>query len=166
MLLHGAGARSPVISESAAGFVTTLERFYVQLTGLGAVYDLPIDLVLGDGHGATAGHPGQPKGNRAPPSATRRFTGLPDLVVEIASPSTARYDRDAHRGQAGGLRPRRHSRVLARLALMVKRSKCWSLADERSTSSAGVFHGDERLPSRVLPDLPVAVKEFFVADPR
>ena len=103
-------------------------------------------------------------GNQRVVVGDKKIYGPPDLVVEIASPSTARYDRDAHSGKQAA-----YARAGIREYWLVdpdgETIEVLALAGERY-ELVGVVHGDERLPSRVLPDLPVAVKEFFVADPR
>ena len=85
-----------------------------------------------------------------------RILGTPDLVVEISSPSTAGHDR------------RRKQDTYARAGV----PEYW-IADPRARTievlmlengeyrSAGVFEGEAKLPSRVVPDLPVPVDQFF-----
>jgi Uma2 family endonuclease len=82
--------------------------------------------------------------------------GTPDLVIEVSSPSTATYDR------------RRKMDAYARAGVR----EYW-IADPPSQTverlylengqyvSAGVFQGAALLPSRVLPDFPVRVEQFF-----
>ncbi len=82
--------------------------------------------------------------------------GAPDLVVEIASPSTATYDR------GDKLRAYQRARV----------PEYW-LADPHAHTievlvltgtkyrSQGVFEGQSLLPSTVIPGFPVSVEEIF-----
>ncbi len=87
-----------------------------------------------------------------------RMLGAPDLVVEIASPSTARHDlhakQDAY-AQAGVpeywvVNPDAHM-----IELLILKNNVYR--------SLGLFSGDVTIPSVVLPGFPVQVSQFFVA---
>jgi Uma2 family endonuclease len=85
-----------------------------------------------------------------------KISGTPDLVIEVASPGTAGQDRrkkqDAY-ARAGVPEywiPDPHAKTIEVLAL-----------DGNAYRSLGVFEGGARLPSRVVPELPVAVEQFF-----
>ncbi len=86
-----------------------------------------------------------------------RMLGAPDLVVEIASPSTARHDLHEKQNayaQAGVpeywvVNPDAQTIEL----LMLKNGVYRSL---------GLFSGDVTLPSVVLPGFPVQVGQFFI----
>jgi Uma2 family endonuclease len=128
---------------------------HVRLTGLGRVYIAPIGVelaankvvepdivvILHDNLGIV-----QPK----------RIQGVPNLVVEVASPSTAGYDRREKQDTyaAAGVAeywvvdPAAHTIEVLTLA-------------GNSYTSLGIFEGDTLLPSKVVPGLPVAVKQFF-----
>ena len=86
----------------------------------------------------------------------KRVVGAPDLVVEIASPGTAFYDRltkyetYARFGIPEYWIAKAASRTVEVLVL-----------EEGKYRSLGVFHRQERLPSRIVPELPVAVDQFF-----
>lgn len=89
----------------------------------------------------------------------RRLVGPPDLVVEIASPSTAAYDRDGVQGKRA---------AYAQIGV----SEYW-IADPAARTitllrlegdhyrELGSFAGDDRLPSQVLPKLTTPVRRFF-----
>jgi Uma2 family endonuclease len=85
--------------------------------------------------------------------------GPPDLAVEVASPSTAAYDRDPDEGKWGA-----YARIGVPeywIADPLDRSiEVLVLADE-TYDSLGVFQGDDLLPSRVLPGLPTPARRFF-----
>ncbi len=85
-----------------------------------------------------------------------RIIGAPDLVVEILSPKTASKDRHEKRAayeQAGVpeywlVDPETRSVEL----LVLKEGRYQNL---------GAFRGKERVPSRIVPELPVEVEQFF-----
>ena len=85
-----------------------------------------------------------------------RLIGAPDLVVEVASPSTARHDLDE----------KLHSYARAEVP------EYWVVNPDAQTvevlvwqnwgySSLGLFGGHTMLPSQVVPDFPVSVEQFF-----
>lgn len=87
----------------------------------------------------------------------KKIVGAPDLVVEVASPSTAAYDRltkydvYARAGVTEYWIVKPDSRVVEILVL-----------EDGTYRSLGAFSGKATLPSRVVPDLPVRVEQFFV----
>lgn len=139
---------------SAARFVYHLMT-HIDFAGLGRVFPAPVDVelapdrvvqpdvvvVLMQNLGVLAGS---------------RIIGAPDLVVEIVSPATAGYDR------------REKQDAYARAGV----PEYW-IADPASRTievltleqgryrSLHVFARQARLPSRVLPDFPVVVEQFF-----
>jgi Uma2 family endonuclease len=88
---------------------------------------------------------------------TKRVVGSPDLVIEVASPSTAVYDRltKYETYERFGVPEYWIARDDARTieVLVLENGKYRSL---------GVFSGQETLPSRIVPNLPVQVDQFFV----
>lgn len=91
--------------------------------------------------------------------AERRLVGPPDLVVEIASPSTAAYDRDPTEGKRGAYARMRvgeywivdpAARTVEVLAL-----------EGDSYTALGVFHGEAPLLSRALPELRLSAARLF-----
>jgi len=82
--------------------------------------------------------------------------GAPDLVVEVASPSTSGFDRRekqdvyAHAGvqEYWVVNPDAHTVEV----LVLEAGKYVSLS---------IFRGKAILPSRVMPEFPVAVEQFF-----
>ena len=128
---------------------------HVDLPGLGQVYQAPTDVEL---------HPGdvvQPDvfvvlnshlDRLTPP----RLIGTPDLVIEVASPSTARHD----------LSEKLYTYARAEVP------EYWIVNPDAQTvellvwqswgySSLGLFAGHTTLPSQVVPDFPVSVGQFF-----
>ncbi|HYL44347.1 MAG TPA: Uma2 family endonuclease [Ktedonobacteraceae bacterium] len=87
----------------------------------------------------------------------KKVVGAPDLVVEVASPGTAAFDRLTK------------SNIYAHAGV----SEYWIVNTERHTvevlvledgkyRSLGIFRGEQILPSRIMPDLPIGVERFFV----
>jgi Uma2 family endonuclease len=128
----------------------------VEDTGLGQVFGSPdIDI------GPTTVRPDAAVvlNEHADIIAENRLIGPPDLVVEIASPSTAAYDRDPDEGKRG---------AYARIGV----PEYW-IADPLDRSievlalegdhyrSLGVYQGDERLISRLLPGISSPTRRFF-----
>lgn len=88
-----------------------------------------------------------------------RIVGPPDLVVEIASPSTAAYDRDPVEGKRGA-----YARMsVPEYWIVDPEARCVELLalDGGAYSSLGTFSGDERLASRVLPALSLTARQLF-----
>jgi Uma2 family endonuclease len=91
--------------------------------------------------------------------AEKRLVGPPDLVVEIASPSTAAYDRDAEQGKQGA-----YARIGVREYWIVDpqtRSIEVMVLDDDHYTSLATFTGDDEVRSRVLPELAMAARRFF-----
>jgi Uma2 family endonuclease len=129
---------------------------YIDLRGFGKVYDAPTDVELSPGNIV------QPDIfvirnihlDRETPSCLR---GAPDLVVEVASPGTARFDLNEKLNAyaSAGVpeywiaNPDAHTIEVLKL----EGSVYYAL---------GLFSGSVTLPSLVVPDLPVRVEQFFV----
>ena len=128
---------------------------HIDLAGIGKLFTAPIDVDLG------------PKNVYQPDLVVvlnthmdrvgeKKIIGAPDLVIEIASPSTATYDRlnkyekYARAGIAEYwiVNPTRHTTEVLVL-------------EDGEYRSLGIFRGEQTLPSRIIPDLPVAVERFF-----
>jgi Uma2 family endonuclease len=86
----------------------------------------------------------------------KRIIGTPDLVVEIASPSTAGYDRRTKQDAYASARvpeywlvdPYAHTVEVLRL-------------EGDAYQSAGVVEGESAIPAHVLPGLPAHAEQFF-----
>src|SRR6266446_173827 len=119
--------------QDIVGEIYVALRAYVKLAGLGRVFMGPLDVQL-----------------------SPENTFQPDLAVEIASPSTAAYDRLTKYekyAQAGIteywiVKPTR--RTVEVLVL-----------ENGEYRSLGIFSEQATLPSRVIPGLPVRVEQFF-----
>jgi Uma2 family endonuclease len=129
---------------------------HVDLAGIGKLFTAPIDVELG------------PKNVFQPDLvvvlnehldrvAAKKIIGAPDLVIEVASPSTAAYDRlikYEQYAQAGIteywiVKPASHTVEMLVL-------------EDGDYRSLGVFSGQQTLPSQVVPELLVRVEQFFV----
>jgi Uma2 family endonuclease len=141
--------------QSTSNLFGTLLTTRVQFSGLGRVFCAPFDVEL------VPGVTVQPDvivvlSEHLSIITESHFVGAPDVVVEIASPGTAGYDR------------REKQDAYARAAV----PEYW-FADARAKTievliltngvyeSAGVVEGEPRLPSRLLPDLSYPASQFF-----
>jgi len=82
-----------------------------------------------------------------------RLIGAPDLVVEVASPRTARHD----------LSEKLYAYARAEVpeySLMLKLLRSWYW-ESWIYRSLGLFSGHIMLPSQVVPDFSVSVEQFF-----
>ena len=142
--------------QSANNRLQTYLTIHVEFKGLGRVFGPPLDVMLGP---TTTVQPDvsvvlQANVDRITP---RGILGSPDLVVEIASPSTATHDRGRKLAayEAAGVPeywlvdPFAHT-----IEVLV-------LTDGRYRTR-GLFQGRQTLPSTVVSNLPVRVEQFFV----
>jgi Uma2 family endonuclease len=135
--------------------LTTYLTMHVQLAGLGRVFAALTDVELNPG---TVLQPDVIVILNANLSiiTPSRIIGAPDLVIEIASPSTAGYDRRekqdayAHAGVSEYWIADPSAQTIEVLRL-----------NQGAYRSQGVFRGQARLPSQVVPQLPVPVSSFF-----
>ena len=134
--------------------VAVLSRF-VEGTGLGEVFQSPLDVELSDGNVV------QPDvfvllNEHIDRVRETRIVGAPDLVVEIASPSTGRHDMskklDAY--ECAGVP---EYWVVTPGSKMVE----VLVLENGMYSSLGLFRGQAVLPSRVLPRVSVRVEQLF-----
>lgn len=86
----------------------------------------------------------------------KRIIGVPDLVIEIASPGTVGYDRRAKQDAyaRAGVPEYWLADALARTVELPR-------LEGQGYRSVGVFTGASTLPSLVIPDLPVRIEQFF-----
>lgn len=127
----------------------------IELEGLGTVLTSPVDVVLSrldifQPDVLVILNAGQEKLQET------RIAGAPDLVVEVASPGSSINDRN------------RKYRVYARTGV----KEYWIVDPGTRTvevlvlegddyRSLGVFRENATLPSQIVPELPVQVKQFF-----
>jgi len=142
--------------QSISARLTYYLLMHVELAGLGRVFPGPIDVELG------------PKNVFQPDIvvllnahlnkvAAKRIVGAPDLVAEIASPSTAvvdrvtKYEIYARAGIPEYWIVKPNNRTIEVLIL-----------ENGEYYSSGIFQGEQLLPSRIVPELPVRVEQFFL----
>jgi len=127
----------------------------IQEAGLGRVFPAPFDVELGLNNVVQPDVIVVLKANQAR-IERGKFVGAPDLVIEIASPSTAGYDRrekqDAY-ARAGV--PEYWIADPAAQAIEVL------ILEEGVYRSNGVFEDEALLKSQIVPELPVKVAQFF-----
>ena len=129
---------------------------HVDFPGLGQVYQAPTDVELrpGDVVQPDVFVVLNPHLDQTTPS---RLIGAPDLVVEVASPSTARHDLSEKLS------------AYARAAV----PEYWVVNPDAQTvevlvcqngdyCSLGLFASRATLPSQVVSDFPVSVEQFFL----
>jgi Uma2 family endonuclease len=141
--------------QNAAGWIYHHLVIHVRLAGLGKVRMAPLDVKLDEKNTF------QPDVLVVLNEHLDRLTedgvmGAPDLTVEVLSPSTALEDRvDKHREYALAGVP-----------------EYWIVSTERHTvevftlkgreyRSLGIFSGKDTLPSKIVPNIPVHVEQFF-----
>jgi Uma2 family endonuclease len=142
--------------QDAVGEIFSYLRTYVKLVGLGLVRVAPFNVRL------SSKDTFQPdilvvlNANLEKVKDTYML-GAPDLVVEVASPSTEGFDRrekqDAY--AAAGVPEYWIVNTDARTVELL-------VLEHGKYRSPGVFRGKATLPSHVVPDLPVHVEQFFV----
>lgn len=142
--------------QDIVGEIFSCLRTSVKLAGLGRVFPGPVDVELG------------PKDVFQPDVVVvlnehldrvkaKKIVGAPDLVVEIASPSTAAYDRLTKYEKYV------HSGIPEYWIVKPTQRNVEVLVLENGEyRSLGLFSGQQTLPSRVVPGLSIRVEQFFV----
>lgn len=129
---------------------------HVEFTGLGRVFSAPCDVELAT-HVVVQPDVVVVLKDNLSILTPKRIIGAPDLVIEIASPGTAGYDRrtkqDAY--ARAGVREYWIADPYARTIEVLR-------LEQGVYRSAGVFESEEMLSSMVLPELPIRVEQFFV----
>ncbi|MDQ2902760.1 MAG: Uma2 family endonuclease [Chloroflexota bacterium] len=141
--------------QEIAGAIFSYLRNVVQVAGVGKVYIAPLDVEL---NSETLVQPDVLVVLKAHLDriTKSRVVGAPDIVVEVASPATARHDL--------------HKKLLAYeragvpeywIVLPGERAVELLVLGEDGYYSLGIFRGAAVLPSRIVPDLTVRVEQFF-----
>lgn len=144
-----------IIHQKIVGRIFYYLFTHVELEGLGTVITSPVDVVLSRFDTLQPDvlvilNAGQEKLQES------RIAGAPDLVVEVASPGSAINDRN------------RKYRVYARTGVKEywivdpgTRSIEVLILENGDYRSLGVFREKATLPSQIVPEFPVQVKQFF-----
>src|SRR6266516_231951 len=148
---------SPSIAHQEAAFeIASYLRAHVKLAGLGRVFMSPVDVELAPNVVVQPDVVVVLNASRGKITATR-IIGAPELVVEVASPSTSGYDRrekqDAY-ARAGVLEYWVANIEACAVEVLVLEAGIYH--------SLGVFQGKATLPSQVLPGFAARVEQFFV----
>jgi len=158
-IVNGVLLRVPVPDPEHQEIVGAISYYllkHVKLASLGRVFMAPLDVEL------------SPKNTFQPDVvvilnahlnrvAEKRIIGAPDLVVEVGSPSTAMYDRlnKYEKYAQAGVPEYWIAKTMSRTVEVM-------VLEGREYRSLGIFRGEQTLPSRIVPHLPVAVEQFFV----
>ncbi len=143
--------------QEIVGEIFAYLRDYVRAHALGGVFTAPIDVELSPENVFGPDVIVLLKAH-ADKLQERHVVGAPDLVVEVASPSTAAYDRLVKYD------------IYARAGVL----EYWIVTPETSSievlgledghyRSLGRYSGQQTLPSRVVAGLDVSVEKFFVS---
>ena len=157
-VVNGVLYMTPALSighQSVSGEIVGYLRQSVQMVGLGRVFAAPTDVELSFGNVV------QPDvfvilNEHLDRITYSRLIGAPDLVVEILSPGTMRYDLKA--------KLEAYERAQVSEYWIVNPGECTVevLALEDGVyNSLGVFQGEAVLPSRIVSDWSVTVERFF-----
>jgi len=141
-----------------AGEVFAALRTYVRERQLGIVISAPFEV-----HLPGIARPVQPDvlfiaAERAPQAGAEDFTGAPDLLVEILSPSTVRTDRVVKFSayERAGVREYWLVNPYARSV------EVYTLSEDGTYAMAGQYVPDNSIKSTVLSDLALPVDDLFV----
>ena len=141
--------------QSAALEIASYLRTYVKLKDVGRVYIAPFDVEL-DYRTVVQPDVLVVLNAHLERITFSRIIGAPDLVVEISSPGTVGHDWErkqhayAHAGVPEYWIADPATRTMEVLAL-----------EQSVYRSLGVFEGKATLPTRIVPDFPVLVEQFF-----
>jgi len=130
-------------------------RDYIKMHELGRVYMAPFDVELANNIVVQPDVMVILNANREK-VVENRVVGAPDLVVEVASPGTAGYDRREKQNIYA------HSSVTEYwIADPSARTVEVLLLEFGEYRPLGVFHGKATLPSKVVAGFPTQVEQFF-----
>ncbi len=142
--------------QQVAGEIFSYLRNNVKQFNLGRVFMAPIDVEIAPGD---VFQPDvllllQPHLDRI---KTSRIIGIPDLVVEVASPGTATHDRrEKYDAYTNASVPEYW------IADPIAHTVEVFILESGKYYSQGVFRGKAILPSKVLPEFDVRVEQFFM----
>jgi Uma2 family endonuclease len=141
--------------QDAAGLIYYYLTTYMRFTGLGKVLIAPFDVELSFSNVVQPDVLVLLKENSHKSIGTRMI-GAPDLVVEVASPGTSKYDRKK--------KFRAYEQAGAKeywIAHPLGQTVEVFVLDAGNYSSMGIFSGEQTLPTTIVKDFPVQVQQFF-----
>ena len=141
--------------QGATNLFSTYLTIHIQFTGLGRVYAGPLDVELATGTVV------QPDvlvllNSNLHKITFSRIIGAPDLAIEVSSPGTVKQDKNT-KLKAYALAGVSEYWIADPKAHTVE----VLLLEDGAYRSAGVFSGEQTLPSRVVPNFPIQVEQFF-----
>jgi Uma2 family endonuclease len=142
--------------QSATGFIHHHLLVYVYYAQKGRVFIAPFDVKL-------------PSGTTVQPDITvvlntnlniitpDKVQGAPDLVVEVSSPSTSYYDRNKKKRTY-------EQNAVKEYWIVDSETQEVEVFELQSGAyvSLGTFRGKSTLPTKVVPNFPVRVEQFFI----
>jgi len=157
-IVNGVLVMAPVPTPEHQSIATRMAYYlfpHIDLAGIGKLFIAPIDVDLG------------PKNVYQPDLivvlnahlnkvSEKKIIGAPDLAVEVASLETALYNRiiKYEKYADGGVLEYWIANIEAKTIQVL-------VLESGEYHSLGIFRGEQTLPSRIVPDLPVAVERFF-----
>ena len=153
-VLYMAPAPIPLHQRTTVRFIHYL-FVHVEEAGLGQVLSAPIDVELAPNMVLQPDVVVILKDNLAIVDE-KKIAGIPDLVVEVASPSTAGYDRRQKQDEyfQAGVKEYWIADPYARTIEVL-------VIGQDAYQTAGVVAADALIPSKLLPGLPFPVKQLF-----
>jgi Uma2 family endonuclease len=141
--------------QSIVATVLTYLILYVQFKGLGRVIPAPFDVKL------DLKTTVQPDvlvilNENSNIITEAKAEGAPDLVVEVASPSTAGYDRKRKRQSYAKAGVKEYWIVRPK-----KRSIELFVLEQGELVSKGIYKGKVAVPTQIIAEFPVEVEQFF-----
>lgn len=142
--------------QTTAARITTLLMLHVEFAHRGRVFAAPYDVELTPPSAMVQPDILVVLNERRSIITPSHAVGAPDLVVEVASPSTATYDRRAKMDlyARAGVPEYWIADPFARTVELF-------FLEGAAYDSAGVFLGQAMLPSRIAAELPAPVDQFF-----
>jgi len=141
--------------QDIVGMIFHYLLIHVKFSGIGRVFMAPIDVAL------------SPKNTFQPDVVVilnahldrvgeQKIIGAPDLAIEVASPDTALYDRVTkyEKYADAGVQEYWIVNIKAKTIQVL-------VLEDGEYRSLGIFRGEQTVPSRIVPALPVAVERFF-----
>ncbi len=135
----------------------------LQARGRGRIYRAPVDVVLSN-HDVVQPDLLFVTADRLEIITRANVQSTPDLVIEVLSPSTTRWDRETKRGVYAKFGAREYWLVDPDLETVEVSSLAVSSPEPAVLVTTGVYAAGTRVESRLLPELVIEVAELFEDD--